>query len=325
VPREPSKPDLEVSAALATRGLDVPSRTLERMREWGLLLTRNQHGIGSGSVAEIATDEVDRATFAHELLTRHGSYARATLAMSVDGRYPIPKDRLEKAYTESLAGVQRHINRPARGAQDEWAGAVAVAEWLAVQVCKRRKFRTLRKRLRTNPPSGMTVRWALECAATDMFLLLARGRAASPQGLRDMLTITGVADVLTDPATGQPTEPLDTTILEELSPYLSLTALNTTVRSSTLDELERARDFAKTLRSFAATYGVVLKRTYGIRAGFIWLFSGATSDMAIAYATPALAVLLRKHPEPTQRWLELMTHWTPIFAENISNSPAKMT
>jgi len=318
VPRAASQPDLAVSAALAARQLDVAPRTIERMREWGLLPTRNQHGLGqgAGSVAKIAADEVDRAAFANQLLMRHGSYAHATLGMFVDGRYTVTKDRLEKAYAASLSGVQRLIDRHAGGASDHRSAAVAAAEWLARQICKRRRFRTLRKRLLSLQPHGMGVREALEWAATDMVLLLVRGRADSSQGLRDMLAVTGVADALNDPATGDRREPLETEALEQLSPYLSLTALNATVRSTPLDELERARDFAKTFRTFAVTYGMLLKRNFGVGAGFVWLFTGAASDMTVAYATPALVVLLRQHPERTQEWLEHMKLSIPVLAQD---------
>ena len=327
VPRTASQPDQDVSAALAVRDLDVSARTVERLRLAGLLATRVQQrpcGTRGGSISRLAPGEVDRAAYAHALRVKHGSYSRATLAMFVDGRYSVPKDRLESAYDESLASARCLIDRHAGGASDDRSAAVEVAGWIAGQICKRRDYRTLRKRLRRDPPLGMTVRRSLENAATDMMLLLVRGRADFPDGLREMLVVTGVADVLNDPASGQPTEPLDTQLLEELSPHLSLTALAAGVRSARLHELERARDFAKALRTFAKVYGIDLKRTHGLRAGFIWLLAGATSDMAIAYATPMLAVVMRAHPELTQQWFELMARWTPIFAQNPSNTGANL-
>ena len=58
-----------------------------------------------------APDEADRAEFMARLLDECGSYPDALIAAFVQGRFPIAKDRLERAYEQSIGAVLRWTDR----------------------------------------------------------------------------------------------------------------------------------------------------------------------------------------------------------------------
>jgi hypothetical protein len=317
MPREASKADLQLSAALAARGIDAPARGLERMRLSGLLAPGAQRGLGRGrgSVALRDADEVDRAELAHKLLAAHGSYERATLAMFVDGRYPVAKNRLETAYAEALAGVRRLVYKRGQGASDQRSLAEGAAAWMASRAVKSPALGAFRTRIKERPAApGMSVRWSLESATIDLLLILLSGRPDSQQGLRELLTTASVSDLLIDPVTGAPSEPLDLTIFDWLLPRLSLANMENGVRETPVERLENSRDSLKSLRAFAAACGGLLRRGWGWRIAFPWLVMSKVSDIAIAYATPAMVWIADEFPQETTEFLELAATWTPRFS-----------
>jgi hypothetical protein len=263
-------------------------------------------------------DEVDRAEYMARLLDECGSYADAVLVAFVRGNYSIAKDRLERAYEQSLGSVLRWIHKRA-GPTTSIAEVPLTVGWkVGRYLAKEKPFSLIRVRVQhlgqvhRNAP----VYRVMHDLATDLITLMLVGENDLERTSHAALTVeTLVGDgSLSDAEPERPPSQPAGGSFAELASQLDLKGLVRIVRSASMKELESARDAAKTFRAFAHAYGRVAERRSGTARAFIWLVVGTASDTAVAYAIPALVVIRRLHGDRLDELVAFMGAWTPFFA-----------
>ena len=256
MPRQANTADLALSDALAQRRIDASPRKLETMRQAGMLEEQRRSGLGRGlgSRAVLAEGEVDRAEYMARLLDECGNYADAVLAAFVQARYPIAKDRLERAYEQSIRAVRRRIDR--QGGLSALDNALNAGSKVARYLAKERRFSPVRDRARhlglvhRNAPMHRV----MYDLATDVIVVtivgnrdpaLTEGAAAKMEVLIGDGTVEGPTPSPAAGATGG-------VGFSQLACRVHIAALPRLVRAATMDELTRARDAAKTFSQLCA-------------------------------------------------------------------------
>jgi hypothetical protein len=295
--RSQNSRDEALSIALRPHGIDRSVRQLERARQAGLLATRSRRGLGQGpgSEARELDDELDRAVSAFTLLKRHRTYAAAVLAMFVEARFDIAKDKLEKAYAENVASQLKAL----RLAVATSALVAAAAEWAAGRAAKASAFAALRKRLKTQnrqfrAEGGrfISVSEDLETLLENGFTILTSGQAVSSAGLSELLDGSGVT--ITNLTGGAI---LDEAPLDAVADGLAQArgdAIVELVRGTAMPGLLDARDATVLFRAYIRAYSSKHERLLGEPPGMPWAHVRSISDVALAWSIPAF-VWFRAH------------------------------
>jgi hypothetical protein len=324
VARKTSQADRALSESLAARDLDVSPRKIESMRQAGLLEEARHQGLGrgAGSRSIRPAGEVERAEYMARLLDEGGGYADAVLATFVDGKYPIAKDRLERAYEQSIRAILRWIDKHAAPATSAFDAAFTVGAKVARHLAKERKFRPFRHRFRHlgHVHRDAPMHRVVQDFATDLVVLIIGvdgAPALTASATASVETLTGDGSI-SDPNPNDSATAPGGTPFAEIARELDLRGLLRVVRLATMEELTRARDAAKTLRAFGRAYGPFAQRRSSPGRAFAWLVVGSANDRTVAYSIPGFVVLRRLHGSKLDATIAIMAEWTPFFtAANI--------
>lgn len=320
--RDVSQADQALSDALAARAVKAKSRKIERMRQAGLLEDSNHPGLGRGrgSRSVRSAEEVDRAQYMADLLDGCGSYADSVLVAFVRDDYPIATDRLTRAYKKSLGAVAKWIEKRGGTATSRVDIAGNVAVNVGRYFAKERQFRPLRTRAKHLDlvDRQAPMHRVMQDVATDLVaILIVWGAEPGLTTLTNQAAGTLQHLVGTDPVSGAHSTPPGATpvsaSITELAAQLSLVDLIRRVWASSIQELESARDAAKTFRAFARAFGPFAKRRFGTSGAFAWLVAGSANDRAVAYAIPGFVWLHQRHGETLDALIAFMAEWTPYF------------
>lgn len=90
---------------------------------------------------------------------------------------------------------------------------------------------------------------------------------------------------------------------------LSLMRLVRLVRSSSMQELERARDSANIFHEFAKALGPLAKRQFGAVRAFAWLTLGSANDRTVAFLIPGFVWIRHSVPGTGRRLMPRSLSW----------------
>lgn len=325
MPREPSPADAALAAQLREQGEEgAIERKLERVRQAGMLDNdRSGLGQGLGSRSERDDAELNRAIEAFALLAEHDTYRTAFLAMFIDARYVVAEEKLKAQLLSLVDDLDGGLRKRAGGRAGEAIDiAIGVANWAAGHAKSSRAFRGLRDRLseqyeRLQKPGQDGYRSARERLAdffTEALLLPLTGAPSSRDEGERALEVAGVTSILDDPYTGARNP--DVTPSDALDPFSNFTfsRLRLIIRSSTMEQLEQARDDTKALVAFARAYGAFLKALKQNRIAFAWIIAGNATVTQIALVLPAMVAIREWRRENLDEFLEVAVEWTPGLA-----------
>ena len=147
--------------------------------------------------------------------------------------------------------------------------------------------------------------WMLTSLYEEVALIFLAGRPTSEFARDELLKATGVSAIATERPPGQP--PLVSS-LPDLTGQLaamSAPALASLVRSTSLEDLEHARDYLTSLVAFARASVPPIRDLFPDGFGFVALL--ATSPVAVALATPVVAKLETLYPGELAKSQRLLT------------------
>ena len=318
--RRASQADQVLSEELAARDLQVSPRKIESMRQAGMLDPAIHPGLGrgGGSRSVRAPDEADRAEYMARLLGQSGSYPDALLTAFVQDRFPITKDRLDRAYEQSIGAMLRWVDRHGGSGISTLDRALNPASKLARYLLKERRFSPVRDRARhlglvhRNAPMNR-VMYDLATDVIVLTLMRDRDPALSTIAAENLELMTGDGTI-EDPSPEPPPASPKGLSFSEMARRVHLEALPRLVRSATMPELVIARDSAKTFRAFAQAYAPFAERRAGTGRAFPWVVIAMANDRTVAWAIPAFVVVRRIHGARFDATISFLADWTPFWA-----------
>jgi len=240
------------------------------------------------------------------------------LVAFVRNEYPIAKDRLERAYQQSFGAVLKWIEKRSDPATSVIDTATTVGAKVARPFCKDRKFRLLREQARNVGLVDQLVPMhrALQDFDTDLILLMTVGNADAKITAEAAVTFEDL--VAAEARSDSHSTVQEATADAESFDQLSLMRLVRLVRSSSMQELERARDSANIFHEFAKALGPLAKRQFGAVRAFAWLTLGSANDRTVAFLIPGFVWIRHRHGKKIDATIAFMAEWTPYFtAANI--------
>lgn len=307
MPRRDSRVVHQLRADLATLGLEVSARRIERLGTSGLL----------GS-PPYGADLLDRTVYALELVER--SEARldlAVLTMFVEGRYRVGEWQLKAAYVTALERLEIGIDKRLGPGEPVEAFRLPAAT-MARRAAKEAEGRDIRERVRRVWPaveSGRTVASLLEDLYLELLLVIRTGKATSTQGLLEALQGAGVAAIASEHLPGRP--PIVTELplaeIEELLSVLTLGGIARAVALASYSDLEIGRDDAVRFFDFAKVFAPFAQQLFGLPEAFGLAPLAEATDVTIAFVAIGMIHLRSLYPAAMDESQSLFERELPRF------------
>lgn len=232
-----SRADIELVAALRSRGVTVSARQLDRWRGAGLMLPSVRRGLGQGhgSRSSHAPGAVRRAAEIVGILEKHRSLDAVAMVLYLRGR-DVSEAVARRAFVGYLDRLERAIRSRGKTSDD----AVDVLAMLLTRSSARSPIgRSLHA---AAEDLGGSTNGILISTYTNLLTIVLEGSATSEDGLAEALQVAGVAEIDRRLGALDGLGAVAQDALPRVFGDLSLAALRDTAEAFPASELTAARD-----------------------------------------------------------------------------------